>query len=351
MYIYLFIVFISTIIFFSHALIKHEKVNRITAFIWVVMMTFVVALQDNMGEDYSNYKELCRQYWAEPKEIFTIIILYPIHHFSVPDTFFFLVYAFLTYYYFSKFVLSYDRTIRFVMVMIMFQCIMFFQSFNLIRQILACSLFLYGSTLYFKGYKKSWLYLLFAVFVHETALFGILIMFLSKKVNFSLGIFLLYLISFFVFLKGNIISILLNILQPILNYTSYAHYYDVHLSIFEDNKMSFGIMYGFIFIMTLFLYIIRNKFENKGWGSILTCFILGQILFNLFSANVTLVRASYYSYFYIFLLFPLSVKLFKSNYRLKMLCFIYLIFFLSFYKSISDPNFAFVPYRNIIFNF
>lgn len=55
MLIYILLIILSTIIFISHIYVKDEKVNFVTAFVWVLLMTLFVGSQDGIGTDHSNY--------------------------------------------------------------------------------------------------------------------------------------------------------------------------------------------------------------------------------------------------------------------------------------------------------
>lgn len=73
MLIYILLIILSTIIFISHIYVKDEKVNFVTAFVWVLLMTLFVGSQDGIGTDHSNYIAQIESPWVVPSEPFTIL--------------------------------------------------------------------------------------------------------------------------------------------------------------------------------------------------------------------------------------------------------------------------------------
>lgn len=182
MLIYILLIILSTIIFISHIYVKDEKVNFVTAFVWVLLMTLFVGSQDGIGTDHSNYIAQIESPWVVPSEPFTILVFAIIRSFGISSYAFFYIYAFLTYFYLAKAVLLSDRNIRFIVVIMILQSLLFFQSFNLVRQILACAIFLYGLMLISCG-KKHYIVFVLAFLVHYSALFGILMIVLAKMIK------------------------------------------------------------------------------------------------------------------------------------------------------------------------
>ena len=127
MLIYILLIILSTIIFISHIYVKDEKVNFVTAFVWVLLMTLFVG-----STDHSNYIAQIESPWVVPSEPFTILVFAIIRSFGISSYAFFYIYAFLTYFYLAKAVLLSDRNIRFIVVIMILQSLLFFQSFNLV---------------------------------------------------------------------------------------------------------------------------------------------------------------------------------------------------------------------------
>ena len=102
MLIYILLIILSTIIFISHIYVKDEKVNFVTAFVWVLLMTLFVGSQDGIGTDHSNYIAQIESPWVVPSEPFTILVFAIIRSFGISSYAFFLYIYFLDLFLFSK---------------------------------------------------------------------------------------------------------------------------------------------------------------------------------------------------------------------------------------------------------
>ncbi|MFR7466714.1 MAG: EpsG family protein [Phocaeicola vulgatus] len=126
----------------------------------------------------------------------------------------FFIYMLSDLFLFSKAVLLSDRNIRFIVVIMILQSLLFFQSFNLVRQILACAIFLYGLMLISCG-KKHYIVFVLAFLVHYSALFGILMIVLAKMIKVNIVVLMIY-IDPFVFIMGRIYEGFISIFEPII---------------------------------------------------------------------------------------------------------------------------------------
>ncbi|MCS2442112.1 hypothetical protein NXX09_17030 [Bacteroides uniformis] len=81
---------------------KDEKVNFVTAFVWVLLMTLFVGSQDGIGTDHSNYIAQIESPWVVPSEPFTILVFAIIRSFGISSYAFFLYICFLDLFLFSK---------------------------------------------------------------------------------------------------------------------------------------------------------------------------------------------------------------------------------------------------------
>ena len=91
MLIYILLIILSTIIFISHIYVKDEKVNFVTAFVWVLLMTLFVGSQDGIGTDHSNYIAQIESPWVVPSEPFTILVFAIIRSFGISSYAFFYI--------------------------------------------------------------------------------------------------------------------------------------------------------------------------------------------------------------------------------------------------------------------
>lgn len=347
MLIYLLLVIISTIIFISHIYVENEKINKVTAFIWVLFMALFVGSQDGMGTDYDNYVAQISTPWVIPAEPFTILNFYLIRTYDLPIYTFFYVYAFLTYFFFSKSILLTNRSSRFLILIMIFQTGLFFQSFNVIRQILACSIYLYG-VLLLNTNNKGWKYLIAACFVHYSAFFGLLIFLLSRIIRLNIIIFIAFLVSFVLLNFGGFIPYFIFLMKSVIMFTPYAEYLNSDY-LLSNQSIGLGTVYFCTAILCFFVYRQKNYFETR-YGRLLTLFFIGIILYNMLSANVTIQRIVYYPYFVIIVVIPLWVNTVSCNYRSRIALLIYALFFVFFLSYLESSDCLFVPYKSTLFS-
>ena len=329
MLIYILLIILSTIIFISHIYVKDEKVNFVSAFVWVLLMTLFVGSQDGIGTDHSNYIAQIESPWVVPSEPFTILVFAIIRSFGISSYAFFYIYAFLTYFYLAKAVLLSDRNIRFIVVIMILQSLLFFQSFNLVRQILACAIFLYGLMLISCG-KKHYIVFVLAFLVHYSALFGILMIVLAKMIKVNIVVLMIYIGSVCILLWGGFMSGFISIFEPIIGKTYYGYYLESAL-INENQTAHFGVVY------------VSNNLEL-----ILNVFFLGQIMYNVLSANITLQRITYYPYVSMVFVIPLLAKSLHSYWTTRNALLLYLIYFVFILASLSSKGSPYVPYKSIL---
>ena len=345
MLIYILLIILSTIIFISHIYVKDEKVNFVTAFVWVLLMTLFVGSQDGIGTDHSNYIAQIESPWVVPSEPFTILVFAIIRSFGISSYAFFYIYAFLTYFYLAKAVLLSDRNIRFIVVIMILQSLLFFQSFNLVRQILACAIFLYGLMLISCG-KKHYIVFVLAFLVHYSALFGILMIVLAKMIKVNIVVLMIYIGSVCILLWGGFMSGFISIFEPIIGKTYYGYYLESAL-INENQTAHFGVVYQVIFVLSLIVYAKRNYYVSNNLELILNVFFLGQIMYNVLSANITLQRITYYPYVSMVFVIPLLAKSLHSYWTTRNALLLYLIYFVFILASLSSKGSPYVPYKSI----
>ncbi len=324
MLIYILLIILSTIIFISHIYVKDEKVNFVTAFVWVLLMTLFVGSQDGIGTDHSNYIAQIESPWVVPSEPFTILVFAIIRSFGISSYAFFYIYAFLTYFYLAKAVLLSDRNIRFIVVIMILQSLLFFQSFNL-----SCGLMLIFSL------------------VHYSALFGILMIVLAKMIKVNIVVLMIYIGSVCILLWGGFMSGFISIFEPIIGKTYYGYYLESAL-INENQTAHFGVVYQVIFVLSLIVYAKRNYYVSNNLELILNVFFLGQIMYNVLSANITLQRITYYPYVSMVFVIPLLAKSLHSYWTTRNALLLYLIYFVFILASLSSKGSPYVPYKSIL---
>ena len=81
---------------------------------------------------------------------------------------------------------------------------------------------------------------------------------------------------------------------------------------------------------------------------ILNVFFLGQIMYNVLSANITLQRITYYPYVSMVFVIPLLAKSLHSYWTTRNALLLYLIYFVFILASLSSKGSPYVPYKSIL---
>lgn len=341
---YLFILFITIVIFVSHSF-NNEKQNRITALLWVVIMSVFVGLQDGVGEDSLTYRSWVNMDPENFHDISATIIVYFVTYFHLPDVSVFFIYTIIAYTFLTLFLLSFPKDYRAVGVLLLFSNIYFIQSFNIIRQIAAASVFIYGALLFYQGKKKSYILFIVSPILHLTALLGIALLFVSKLLKLNLPLFMVYIISIVIFLMGGVIQYL-NSLSAILSI------YDDHYEYLAEIEVNVYAGLGLQYLLTLFYGIMIFKQRKsplliKYKDTILLSFI-GLILYNLLASEITFFRMSYYFFFFIYAAVPLIIGSFNKKDRSIVAVSLSCLYVFQFVLIIS-ANKSFFPYKSVLF--
>lgn len=131
--------------------------------------------------------------------------------------------------------------------------------------------------------------------------------------------------------------------------TYYGYYLDSSL-INDDVAANFGVVYKITFILCLVVYTKRKFFKSNGQILLFNLFFVGQILYNLSSANITIQRATYFPYFSMILVIPLLAKCFSPYWNSRLALVLYSLYFLFISASLASQDCPYVPYKNIIWN-
>ena len=97
----------------------------------------------------------------------------------------------------------------------------------------------------------------------------------------------------------------------------------------ENQTAHFGVVYQVIFVLSLIVYAKRNYYISNNLELILNVFFLGQIMYNVLSANITLQRITYYPYVSMVFVIPLLAKSLHSYWTTRNALLLYLIYFVS----------------------
>ena len=341
---YFLLLFFTFVVFVSHSF-TNKNVNYMTGILWALVMSIFVGFQDEIGSDNSMYRLWAYMDTDGFDNLSAKLIVTIVQTFNLPDSFVFYIYTLISYLFLTLFFLQYPKESRYVGALLLFSNIYFIQSFNVIRQIAAVSVFLYGAALFIKGKKSSYFFLLIALCIHMTSLLAIAILFVSKYIKFGWPLFIVYCFSVVLFLMGGIV-------QYMRSAVAFLALYDSHYDYLTDNTIIAYAGLGVQFLLNVayaMVFFFRRKApllvqHNQ---TFLLAFI-GLICYNIMAADITFFRMAYYFYFFIYVTVPLFVASFNPKERVPLawgLSFLYIVQFF----SIISANGSFLPYRNVLF--
>ncbi len=116
----------------------------------------------------------------------------------------------------------------------------------------------------------------------------------------------------------------------------------------KNQTAHFGVVYQVIFVLSLIVYAKRNYYVSNNLELILNVFFLGQIMYNVLSANITLQRITYYPYVSMVFVIPLLAKSLHSYWTTRNALLLYLIYFVFILASLSSKGSPYVPYKSIL---
>lgn len=224
------------------------------------------------------------------------------------------------------------------LAMLIYVSFIYFESFNIMRQILALSIIVFAFRYLEK--KHYFIYLLWcfvAAFVHNSSIvsIGLLVIYLSLK-NKKVYNILFVLICLLPFLLSPIMNLLANV--PVLSI--YFERYKLELD-FSIQNFSYIIYFSPAFVICLYFRkaLIKKDLKNKFYLTmLLLVFICG--LFKLYMVWIS--RLLYYFSFSVCILLPQCVPLCKNEQNGKMLklfiAFYCLAYFILFYLVLGNGD-------------
>lgn len=214
----------------------------------------------------------------------------------------------------------------------------YFETSNAVRQFCAMGCLFWAYSLWDrKHYIYSLVLMIFAPFLHVSAVLGIILIFLSKlKVNRP--ILILGLIGSVVYgtkIMNSMLSLIGDVAEAIDRY-GYG------VDDFSDGVSSGALKYVYLIIGIAFV-MFQNKLEKlkPGIHQLINLVVGGIILYNIFYIFQPARRLYMYGFMFIILLFPYFLKLFRYNYRLVLLVFTITLFLAFLIRSWIKINYHF----------
>lgn len=224
-----------------------------------------------------------------------------------------------------------------------FVCLYYFQSFSLIRIVLAASFMLWSMPLLLAGdYKKYSLRILIATMMH----------FSSIVLFFPLGLLVLYKKNRIFAYSGAICSILLIVISTNIlgEYISLINRYENYITGNESSKqIGLALFVDYLPCLYICYYINRHKIKSN-WASLMICFTVTAFIIRLLAYYITATgRLSFHFMALTIILLPYWINYLqkndKSKYRiLYPFCIIWLLFRFHIYLKGYLASDGIMPY-------
>ncbi|MFJ1626532.1 EpsG family protein [Marinilactibacillus psychrotolerans] len=313
------------------ALLNLNFKNRTIRYFLLIIMFLFSALRRNVGTDFEAYLSIQRGAYYDMNlvyfEPFHKLLYYLGVMIEYDYTYFILTTIFIFYFLFK--LLKDNNNISDLIVFFFLTSGFYFYSLNGIRFFMSVIIFLYSYKYIDTNKVKYYIYILFAITVHYTAIVLLFIPFLLKTFKrIPLKVYLFVIVVSFLF-SNQISTVFESIISflPILN--NYTYYFEV-----ESGMLNIKHILDRLSLFVLTYYIILNIKGSK-INDILYIFIIGVIL--KLVLDQSLVRISLYFTMTQILLFPMLYKDYNNKYiPLVLVLYSSFVYFVYIYTNTSD---------------
>ncbi len=350
--------------------------NTLTAksaswFFWgvaIVFYTILLGLRENVGIDYTSYRELFNSLIRWGKDSVKTDMIYYIFLPIVKNfhyNFFIAFLAFITIFFLFR-SLERNREVLLWYLFFFFALGTFFLSLNIMRQTAAAFVVFYAMNLLLRAkLKKGILYFFLAFIIHRSSLVLFPFIFLFRY-DFLRGRWVQYLLLFSSLVVGNILFEKLSPILSSLDFIGLENSYGWYFQNFEigsNRALEMKSEYngtGVFNYLTLFLNCIvifysvklKEKFKHQYFTFFYNFFIFGIILNNLIQFNEGMSRIiSYFTFYSVYIYSIFYYYLFQrtennSALLVKFSCLIILLLGIAFfYNSIFHKRMEIAPFQ------
>lgn len=332
---------------------NNKSIRNFSIISSLFFLVFIAGFRINLGTDYLGYISLFEN-MGEGKEILTYAISSLLHKYKINYQYFFVVYSFFTIGFFYLFFLNINKKYVWIILAAFLGLQQYyFQTFNLVRQMLAVSIIAYAIT-QIENKTKFIILALLGILSHTSAIFAIPIIILIEIIKKHKGNLLDYTIYLIAVLTNLLmdtfaISILQNIsILSSLNYSEYLQ--DDLLNRYYADSKYLGPIFFINIITTLIIIANKKKLYTFELGNkYYYYYLFGQVIYLFFSFNETFTRISYYINVFYFVMIPFLLYLINKKYLRQLILILFCFFTMMYLLNVLNEDSPFVPYRNYFF--
>lgn len=352
MIVYIVVNIISLILIYLSQKTKNKIQSNVLILVTILLLSIVAGIRYGIGTDYL---KVYYPYFLEIKSGSTwdsnrieigyyllnkIVVLI---NGSFPLVM--LITSFITNYFFIKGILNFKDKISVTVAMFVYLFLYYLQTYNLIRQYIACSIIFFSiKFLMEKNIKKFVIFVLIASLFHKTAMIFLIVPFLIKIYAYKDNKVIRY-ISYFVLLV-----VILNFqkLGNILLDSDNLKYYSGYLTEKENSGITIGFFIRGLPIIIPYVFLNKTISNQKDIFFMFSLTIIGCIINLLAYLTSTYGQrlAIYFTIFQIIVIAYFSKNISKDKFIIKHLLNI-IIIFLWYYDFIYMEMNEVVPYSTI----
>lgn len=343
----IFIPFYTIITFFTFDF--NKKRFRFLKFIPILLLSFIIGLQKNVGIDYNSYINIFNNIeHIKGIEIGSLLLIRLSKWIFNSYHLMFLLFSFFSVIFLFKYLNYYSKFKSLSVYIFLSLTYLYPMAYSGIRQILAVMIVAFGTKYIMeKAPFKYLLYIFIAMLFHKSAIIMLPFYFLAQF-NYSVFFMLTTFFSSLLALKLNLIVVLYdNIFLSDLFLKFFNEYYYILISVNKQNKISVMVIFYFI-ILCLILTVLKNTKNDKKIEFLTKMFYFELVLFVLLQPFPGLRRIIWYFEIFKICLIPNIILKIKGKYQKGV--FIMLIAIISFFVLINRVNtIPEMNYNSIIF--
>lgn len=285
-----------------------DYIIKFFSFLMILILTFISGFRFDVGKDFLTYENMYNDssfyanYFVEPFWNYLSLVL---HKIGVSSVGWFLLTSFVINFLIITTIRKYSE--NFFISILFYICIphLFLESFNIVRQFCAIAVIFYFSHYFFeRKYLKFILVIIFASFLHKSAILTIPIFLISilRIPNFLLIIFIVG-----SFLLRN------KFFKYVINIVSFSNIYSGYVDKLIPSESNTGLYAFIILFINLFIIFFFYKENNIYIIKLKNLTIFSFCIYLLFYTFQAGMRIGFYIMPYILFLIPIITKKMKKN--------------------------------------
>ena len=341
------ILFFSTSFFaFIYTYTKDKNVAVISKMMIFVLLFLPLALRKGIGTDYKNYVRIFNDMSSgleisqEPGWKF---LNYVVIRLNLNVQWIFIVSAFWTVY----FIIKTPKKYSFIVVVLFF-CLFYLESYNIVRQSLAMSICWYSFLCFNNGNnKKAVIFLVLAVLFHYAAILVAFAFIFMNRQYISEKMFVVLLVLSFIMVESGLI---LKTITFILSFTKYGIYLS-RADLFM-NLASGGIgglaTFAFRSLLLVGMYYLMPESATELQRNYCKISILCLFFFDLLGIKIYIAQRVR-SYFFLSYMIVFYFTYYQKNNIKKAMNLVFILFFIAYYLILKLLTGAgqIVPYMHV----